>query len=304
MIHRWVELGDVPAATMGADDDKLKAARIFWINGPGSAGTGKSTIAYTIAQDLDERQKLGASFFCSRDKEDCCNSKLIFPTIAYQLGQFYPPLQEQISTVLKAHPETAFLSVYRQLERLLVKPLLAMQGQMPFCVVVIDALDECQNGGAASTILSSLAQYITALSPVKFFITSRPDAPIVHEFTLGRLSQTVQRCILHHVEHKVVETDLLLYLHSSLQKGQKHVQSGWFYSCLSHLVLLAHRDLDNNVDHRANKVYNQQKPSPPSSHHVPVARDNHNGRQECQQHADQRHKECGRHLEWDGGSCL
>jgi len=240
MIHHWVELGDVgpgdvelggvvPGGTDGPGGDKMKTARVFWINGPGSAGTGKSTIAYTIARDLDVHRKLGASFFCSRGNADCSDPALIFPTIAYQLGLFYPPLQEKVAAVLKADPEAAYLTVDCQLERLIVKPILALKGQMPFCVVVIDALDECQNGGAASSVLSSLAQYITALSPVKFLITSRPDVSIVNEFTLGRLSQTVQRCILHHIEQKVVETDLQLYLYSHLQRAKKiyRVDGSW-----------------------------------------------------------------------------
>ena len=37
--------------------------RIFWLNG--LAGTGKSTIAQTIAQTSFADGKLGASFFCS-----------------------------------------------------------------------------------------------------------------------------------------------------------------------------------------------------------------------------------------------
>jgi hypothetical protein len=222
MIHRWVMYGDaVPSESGAPNGDKLQTARVFWLNGPGSAGTGKSTIAYTVARDLDKHQKLGASFFCSRDNADCSNPKLILPTIAYQLGQFYAPLQEELSAVLKADPEVAYSVVSCQLERLLVKPLRAMKGQMPFCVVVIDALDECQDGGATSMILSSLAQYITALSPLKFLITSRPEAQIIEGFKLERLNLSTQRCILHHVEKKVVETDLLLYLHSSLQKTKR-----------------------------------------------------------------------------------
>ena len=219
MIHRWIEYGDVTSSV--PEENRLQNARVFWINGPGSAGTGKSTIAYTVAKHLDEHQKLGASFFCSRAAAECRNPKLIFPTIAYQLGQFYAPFQEQISAVLKADPKVAYLDIPYQLEKLVVKPLLAVKAGMPFCVVVIDALDECQDGGATSTILSSLAQYITALSPVKFLITSRPEVSIVHAFELAGLSQNTQRYILHHVEEKVVETDLLLYLHSSLQKTKK-----------------------------------------------------------------------------------
>ena len=241
MIHSWVECGDTrPPEADAPDGSKLQTARVFWINGPGSAGTGKSTIAYTVARDLDRQQKLGASFFCSRDSADCSNPKLIFPTIAYQLGQFYPPFQEEVAAVIRADQEIAYKVVSLQLERLIVKPLLAMKGQMPFCVVVIDALDECQDGGAASTILSSLALYITALSPVKFLITSRPDAHIVEGFKVDRLNHTTQRYILHHVQKAVVETDLLLYLHSSLQKTRKMYGLDATWPSVTNVKALAH----------------------------------------------------------------
>ena len=235
-IHRWVEYGDVASDTF--EEDRLRTARVFWINGPGSAGTGKSTIAYTVARDLDAHKKLGASFFCSRYNADCSNVKLIFPTIAYQLGLFYAPFQDQVSAVLKADPDIVFSVVRRQLEKLLVQPLLAMKGKMPFCVVVIDALDECQNGGAPSAILSSLSQYITALSPVKFLITSRPDAVLVGAFDMARLSHSTQRYILHHVEKKVVETDLLLYLHSSLHQTRQMYRLGGSWPSLKDIKAL------------------------------------------------------------------
>ena len=241
MIHHWVEYGDAVPPEIGTlSEDNLRTARVFWLNGPGSAGTGKSTIAYTVAQDLDQRQKLGASFFCSRDNADCSNPKLIFPTIAYQLGQFYSPLQDEISAVLKADPDVAYSVVSRQLEWLLVKPLWAVKGQMPFCVVVIDALDECQDGGATSMILSSLAQYVTALSPLKFLITSRPEVRIIEGFKLERLSLSTQRCILHHVEQKVVETDLLLFLHSSLQKTKRMYSLDVTWPSMTEIQALVH----------------------------------------------------------------
>lgn len=171
MIQCWVEYGDV-STRPDASEDKFQTACVFWINGLGSAGTGKSTIAYTVAKHLDTQQKLGASLFYSRYNDDCRNVKSIFPTIAYQLGQFCAAFQEQVSAVLQADPDVAFSVVPCQLEKLLVKPLHAVKGKMPFCVVVVDALDECHDGGATSIILSSIARHITALSPVKFLITS------------------------------------------------------------------------------------------------------------------------------------
>ncbi|KAG8680545.1 hypothetical protein FRC11_002323, partial [Ceratobasidium sp. 423] len=47
------------------------AARIYWMNG--MAGTGKTTIAYTLCKQLEESKQLGASFFCSRVISDCQN---------------------------------------------------------------------------------------------------------------------------------------------------------------------------------------------------------------------------------------
>lgn len=216
-IHKWIDIGDVLGANDIPNADSMQTARVFWINGPGSAGTGKSTIVYTIAQDLDKQRKLGASFFCSEDDADCSNPKLIFPTIAYGLGQFYPPFQQEVSAILKADPDVAYTIPSCQIEKLLVKPLQALKDKMPFCVVVIDALDECQDGGATTAVLSSLAQYATDLSPIKFLIASRPEIHILNVFKLAGLSQTTQRCILHCVEPKVVESDIQLYLRSSLQ---------------------------------------------------------------------------------------
>ncbi|KAF9790951.1 hypothetical protein BJ322DRAFT_418044 [Thelephora terrestris] len=58
---------------------------VFWLNGV--AGTGKSTIAQTVAERIFADGRLGASFFCSRSFEDRSNLKLIFPTLAFQLAQ-------------------------------------------------------------------------------------------------------------------------------------------------------------------------------------------------------------------------
>ncbi|KAF9645043.1 hypothetical protein BDM02DRAFT_3078734, partial [Thelephora ganbajun] len=57
---------------------------VFWLNG--FAGTGKSTIAKTVSEQVFADGKLGASFFCSRDFEDRSNLHLIFPTLAFQLA--------------------------------------------------------------------------------------------------------------------------------------------------------------------------------------------------------------------------
>src|SRR5438552_18537841 len=96
-------------------------ARIFWING--SAGTGKTTIASTVADICTARGILGASFFCSRDDAECSNPNLIFTTIAVQLGQYCPAFAAEIARVREQKPDIGYSSVSYQLKQLIVNPL-------------------------------------------------------------------------------------------------------------------------------------------------------------------------------------
>ncbi|KAG9639133.1 hypothetical protein KCU64_g13508, partial [Aureobasidium melanogenum] len=57
---------------------------IFWLSG--MAGTGKSTIARTIARRLDDSGHLGASFFFTRGGGDVAHAGMFFTSIAKQLA--------------------------------------------------------------------------------------------------------------------------------------------------------------------------------------------------------------------------
>ncbi|KAJ7692299.1 hypothetical protein B0H17DRAFT_934189, partial [Mycena rosella] len=118
---------------------------IFWING--SAGTGNTTIAYTVAKYCWESQCLGASFFCSRDDAQCSNISLIFPTISYQLGIFNPLFVAQVYRVMTSNPDIPYASVHYQLQELIVKPLALVCDSFTRCIIVLDAIDECKDTG-------------------------------------------------------------------------------------------------------------------------------------------------------------
>lgn len=83
------------------------AKSIFWLNGV--AGTGKSTIAYTIAQWLSSQgpntaATLGASFFFKRGEADQSSAALFFPTIADQLSRTIPGLKTPVKQALLTNP--------------------------------------------------------------------------------------------------------------------------------------------------------------------------------------------------------
>ncbi|KAH7397941.1 hypothetical protein BKA64DRAFT_745489 [Cadophora sp. MPI-SDFR-AT-0126] len=61
---------------------------LFWLNG--MAGTGKSTIAHTIARKYFEEERLGASFFFSRGGGDVSHASKFLTSIAVQLTDNIP----------------------------------------------------------------------------------------------------------------------------------------------------------------------------------------------------------------------
>jgi hypothetical protein len=134
----------------------------------GAAGTGKSTIAATVAHGCLNQQPsaLGASFFCSRDDKDCSDLRLIFTTIAYQLAHFHPGFSEQISLVQKANPDIGDRYPEQQLRKLIIEPLSCVRNSFPPCVVVLDALDECKDTAPISIILAALSKHATNLEPL------------------------------------------------------------------------------------------------------------------------------------------
>lgn len=211
-IYNWIDLGDSPALSSNTITDKTESARIFWLNGPGSGGNGKSTIAHTVAQRCKDQDILAGSFFCSRDEDACSNPRLIFTTLAYHLSLYHAQFKIELMNILKSDPDKVYTGVSHQLETLLVKPLIAVRDSFPFGVVVIDALDECKDDHTVSVVLTALAHHIDNLSPIKFLITSRPEQNIVGGFKLEKLSAVTQNLILHKVNSNAVNKDIHDYL--------------------------------------------------------------------------------------------
>ena len=180
--------------------------RVFWLNG--LAGTGKSTIAQTVAGTAFADGKLGASFFCSRDFADRSNLQVIFPTLAFQLAYQYPSFRGELLQVLKAHPDAGRGSLYSQMEKLIVGPLKA--GHIS-TLIIIDALDECKDEEPASAILSILSRYVDEIPDVKFFITGCPEPRIRSGFRLEPLRPITEVFRLHDVERSSVDSDIKLF---------------------------------------------------------------------------------------------
>ena len=208
---------------------------VFWLNG--LAGTGKSTIAQTIAERMFADGLLGASFFCSHDSEDRSDLHLIFPTLAFQLAHKYPDFREHLVLLLQSNPDIVDESLCNQMERLIVEPL---QSTDLSTVIVIDALDECKDEEPSSAILSVLGRFVEQIPRVKFFITGRPEPRIRSGFRLPLLKTLTNIFILHDVLPTSIDNDIKLFLRYELSKlMHRHQLDGWPSN--EHIDLLCQR---------------------------------------------------------------
>jgi len=198
---------------------------IYWLNGP--AGTGKSTIAQTIAESIFSDGQLGASFFCSRDFEDRRNLKFIFPTLAVQLARRHAEFRSIFVPLVQSNPGVVHESLYDQMDKLIVQPLMKSGIST---VIVIDALDECKDEESTSTLLSVLAQFASKLPKVKFFVTSRPEPRIRGGFRPPLLAKATGVFVLHEIEPSQVNSDIRLFFShkfSELRGGNRRVLDDW-----------------------------------------------------------------------------
>ncbi|KAF9646338.1 hypothetical protein BDM02DRAFT_3262324 [Thelephora ganbajun] len=193
---------------------------VYWLNG--LAGTGKSTIAQTVAERIFADGQLGASFFCSRDFEDRRNLKIIFPTVAVQLARNYAEFRSIFVPLVQSDPEIAHESLHNQMDKLIVRPL---KESGISTVIAIDALDECKDEEPASAILSVLGQFISQIPKVKFFVTGRPEPRIREGFRLPLLAEVTDVFVLHNVEPSLVNNDIRLFFKQSFL-GLAHRQQG------------------------------------------------------------------------------
>ncbi|KAF8704497.1 hypothetical protein AX14_013936 [Amanita brunnescens Koide BX004] len=157
-----------------------------WLSGP--AGTGKTTVAHTIAEEYDKRGLLAATFFFWRKTGDRDDINKLVATLAWQIAHKIPPAKEQMEASLKESwvplPE---LSLENQLLTLLVHGPVAHVDPAGPNLIIIDGLDECASQDRIVRLIDCLRKNRL---PFQFLLTSRPEPDIKARFAYrpgGRL---------------------------------------------------------------------------------------------------------------------
>lgn len=199
----------------GSADDQC----IYWLNG--MAGSGKSTVARTVARVLKDKNRLGGSFFFSRDRGDLSNASRFFSTLAIQLTETSPALKNYIVKQITENKDVMRRGLRDQWEQLVFRPLLSMKKNQPLeslLILVIDALDECENQEDIRLILELFAQVQDLGSRyLKVLVTSRPETPIRLGF--ANISKNTHKSfILHNISQPVINHDLSTFFNHELNK--------------------------------------------------------------------------------------
>jgi hypothetical protein len=202
-IHSWAD----------GQDERC----IFWLSG--LAGTGKSTIARTVARSYYDKQRLAGSFFFSRGGGDVGHAARFVTSLAVQVACNVPALRQRISDAVVERDDVASQSLRDQWHHLVLSPLLNVgdSGCPASLVLVVDALDECDSDNNIHIIVQLLAE-ARSLTRVRLrvLLTSRPKVPIRYGFyhvpEAGH-----QDVVLHNISRSIVDHDITLFLEHNLQ---------------------------------------------------------------------------------------
>ncbi|KAF2032671.1 hypothetical protein EK21DRAFT_109743 [Setomelanomma holmii] len=193
--------------------DGPDARCIFWLSS--LAGTGKSTIARTVARRYHDRQRLAASFFFLHSGGNVSHAGKFVTSITVQLAHSMPASRQHISNAIAEHSDIVSQSLGDQW-RHLVRCLLSKLHEPEPYIVVVDALDECDNDNNIRIIVQLLAEAQSlAGARLRVFVTSRPEEPIHYGFVQVPHTKH-QDFALHCVSPLVVNNDIRLFLEHEL----------------------------------------------------------------------------------------
>jgi len=168
--------------------------------------------------------RLGASFFFSRGGGDVSHAEKFVGTVATQLAGISDAFKSLLVEAILKHGYITSKTLKDQWDVLILQPLSKLesgsfQGHL---LIVIDALDECEKVGDVGLVLQLLRDF-HHLGRLHFrvFITSRPDIPVRHGFSLVH-DQDRRDFVLHDISRSIVDHDIFTFLqHALTDIGQK-----------------------------------------------------------------------------------
>ncbi|KAJ6511658.1 hypothetical protein DFH09DRAFT_270095, partial [Mycena vulgaris] len=192
----------------------------------GVAGSGKSTIAKSIATILAEQGILAASFFFSRDYVERKEIKHLAPTLAIQLADYDTTFRTHLVKFLEDDRTGITTAEPRlQFQKMLIEILGKLPPSQKPWIICLDALDECGTD-RGQIFLRWLSDSIVQIPVhIRFLLTGRPDVPSYLRF--DSLLSLMHGITLDKIDTRVVEQDIHLYIKKSLDGSTWTTRHTW-----------------------------------------------------------------------------
>ncbi|KAJ7097617.1 hypothetical protein C8R44DRAFT_643164 [Mycena epipterygia] len=193
----------------------------------GPAGSGKSTIAKSVASILaEEHHILAASFFFSRDYAERKELKHLPSTLARQLADHDSDFQRLLVKFVDGdRTGILFAEPWLQFQKLVVEILAELPPSTTPWVICLDALDECGKD-RGQVLLRWISDSIVHIPPhIRFFLTGRPDVPSYLKF--DRLLPLTHAMMLDDIDSITVKHDIHLYVERSLDGNNWTTRDPW-----------------------------------------------------------------------------
>ena len=149
---------------------------ISWLDGP--AGFGKSAIARTVAELWDRSERLAGAFFFFRNSGDQSKVVRLVSTLAYDLTCYLPETIRSIENALIEDARLLNRPIEHQFQKLIVDPVAALPKQSHRRMIIIDALDECED----RKFIRQFIEFTTNIDyfefPIDILFTSRREEHI------------------------------------------------------------------------------------------------------------------------------
>ncbi|KAJ3552469.1 hypothetical protein NP233_g12876 [Leucocoprinus birnbaumii] len=191
---------------------------VLWMRGP--FGIGKTAVAQSSAEALKPINKLLATLFFSRSNLDRDDPRRVFPSIVYQITTLCKQFAIIVDTRIREDLTLTTKSLATQFEELIVIPLSqidAVANGLEGRVIIIDGLDECRGIPEQCEIIRIItASARNGTTPFRWFITSRPEDPIIRTMNTAPISSVVYRIELP--VSRSIDHEILLFLTDEFMK--------------------------------------------------------------------------------------
>ncbi|KAJ3561418.1 hypothetical protein NP233_g10207 [Leucocoprinus birnbaumii] len=154
---------------------------VLWMRGP--FGIGTSAVAQSSSEALKPFSKLLATLFFSRSNADRDDSRRVFPSLVYQITTLCKEFATIIDARIRDDLAVTTKSLATQFEELIVIPLSQIDtvvNGLDGGVIILDGLDECRGIREQCEIIRIITNSSrNGTTPFRWFITSRPEDPII-----------------------------------------------------------------------------------------------------------------------------